>query len=282
MERAVVQRTAPAAASTRAPGWLLGPPAPARVLAASALAAYLLPADAAAADAARDADVLALVGPDALRLPGAVLLPTPGDLAALRLSTGATVTVGDGTVQARGARLQVRRSWLPRRVPAGPWAAGGELAAVLHGIPLGAGREDLGRLAEGALRDPAAGVAALVGLGPGLTPSGDDVLCGMLLVLGALDPPAHGALAAAVRDALHRTTALSATLLRDALEGYAVPPVLDLLAAARRGPGAGPDLATLARAVTRVGHSSGSDLLVGVRTALTHLLAPAPSPRGLT
>ncbi|RIK16307.1 MAG: hypothetical protein DCC50_05330 [Acidobacteria bacterium] len=81
---------------------------------------------------------------------------------------------------------------------------------------------------------------------------------------------------------MHRTTALSVTLLRDAREGYGVPPVLDLLAAARRGPGAGADLATLARAVTRVGHSSGSDLLVGVRTALTHLLATAPSPRGLT
>ncbi|AXH96853.1 DUF2877 domain-containing protein [Ornithinimicrobium avium] len=294
----MVRRSAPAAASTRAPGWLWGPAVGARVLASSGSAAYLLPvgmppgmppgAPAGPPAGSPTADVLALVSPDALRLPGAVLVPGPGDLAALRLAVGATVAVGEGRVQGSGAQLQVRRSWLPRPVPSGSWPAAPEVVTALDGLALRPGRADLGPLAAEALHDPVPGVAALVGLGPGLTPSGDDVLCGMLLVLGAAGHPDRAALADAVRGSLHRTTALSATLLRDALDGYAVPPVRDLLAAAQHGPGpgdGGAGLTVLARAVTRIGHSSGSDLLVGVRTALEHLLAtsvhtrPDPVPR---
>lgn len=296
MDPAVLRRTGPAtlvpaAASTRAPSWLSGRAVRVRVLAASAPATYLLPSE------GSGSDVLALVGPDALRLPGAVLVPATGGLASLRLRAGDTVTVAHGRVHAPGAVLEVRRSWRPRRLARGSWAGAAATLVALGAASLTPGRDDLPRLAADALADPAA-VTSLVGLGPGLTPSGDDVLCGMLLVLGATSGPAplrslHRSLADAVLRSLDRTSALSATLLRAALDGYAVPPVLNLLASAQhaqhapRGCSAehrsAADLPALVRAVTAVGHSSGSDLLVGVRAALdlvpAHPARPHTRPR---
>ncbi len=273
----------PAAASTRAPAWLGGPAVPARVLAASTPATYLLPLDATGPGTGTGPDVLALVGPDALRLPGAVLVPGAGPTA-LGLRPGDTVTVGGGRVHGSVAVLEVRRSWRPRRLPRGTWAGAADLLDAVGTAPLRPGRDDLPQLAADALADPAA-ARALLGLGPGLTPSGDDVLCGMLLVLGATSGPAtvralHRALADAVARDLGRTTALSATLLRSALDGYAVPPVLGLLTSAQLTPARStpPDLAGAVRAVTEVGHSSGSDLLLGVRAALELVLAHATQP----
>ena len=75
-------------------------------------------------------------------------------------------------------------------------------------------------------------MGAQVGAGPGLTPSGDDVLCGVLLGL-RLHPRGSSPLAAelwrAVEPRLTATTSLSAALLREAAEGYAVEPVVRLL-----------------------------------------------------
>ena len=285
MDPAVPRRTGPAtrvpaAASTRAPAWLSGPEVTARVLASSTRAAYLLPLDSTGPDSTAS-DVLALVGPEALRLPGAVLVPGAGPTT-LHLRTGDTVTVGRGRVHgSTAAVLEVRRSWRPRRLTRGTWAGAAATVEAIDAAPLRPGRDDLAQLATDALADPAA-VRALLGLGPGLTPSGDDVLCGMLLVLGATSGPAavrtlHRSLADAVVRDVGRTTALSATLLRSALDGYAVPPVLDLLTSAQLAPG-GCAAEHLVRAVTDVGHSSGSDLLVGVRAALRLVLAHPAQP----
>jgi hypothetical protein len=72
-------------------------------------------------------------------------------------------------------------------------------------------------------------VGTLVGAGSGLTPSGDDVLCGVLLGLRMLgrarDLPR---LWDTVAPRLSTTTTLSAALLVEAVQGYAVPPVIDL------------------------------------------------------
>jgi hypothetical protein len=105
----------------------------------------------------------------------------------------------------------------------------------------------------------AADVAALVGRGDGLTPYGDDVLCGWLAVTRAagIPTPEEDAL---VRSLASTTTLLSATLLECAMAGEVVPEFGAWLA------GTGP-----VAAVQRIGHSSGRGLVEGARLALSGL-----------
>jgi hypothetical protein len=102
-------------------------------------------------------------------------------------------------------------------------------------------------------------VAGRVGRGDGLTPYGDDVLCGWLAVhraAGIATPEVD----AEVRANLHRTTLLSATLLDCAIHGEVIPEFAAFVLDHDR---AG-DLAA-------VGHSSGRGLLEGARLALSGL-----------
>jgi hypothetical protein len=118
-------------------------------------------------------------------------------------------------------------------------------------------------------RIDAALLARLVGDGGGLTPLGDDVLCGWLAVLhatGTLDE----ATADLVRAALPRTTVLSATLLDCALHGEVLPEFGTYLTAL--GTPAEP---AAARALAAIGHTSGAGLLHGARHALTTLAQEA-------
>jgi hypothetical protein len=102
-------------------------------------------------------------------------------------------------------------------------------------------------------------VAALLGRGDGLTPYGDDVLCGWLAVTRAagIETPEVDD---RVRSLAATTTLLSATLLECAMAGEAVPEFVAWLA------GTGP-----VEAVERIGHSSGRGLVEGARLALTGL-----------
>ncbi len=115
----------------------------------------------------------------------------------------------------------------------------------------------------------AAGAAArgLIGLGIGLTPSGDDLIVGVLAGLRAIDHPAGPALAAEIAVAAPgRTGPVSEVVLRQAARGAFAEPLHDLLVAiARQRP------ASLARATARVlscGSTSGADALVGLLMAL--------------
>ena len=118
-------------------------------------------------------------------------------------------------------------------------------------------------------------VLGLLGLGPGLTPAGDDLLAGLLVGL-ATRPDLRDPLAAAVsRHAAQRTTWLSAELLRHASAGLAMPAVV-AVADALAGHG---DDAALTRSVPRllaVGHTSGTalarGLLLAAQTASRHPL----------
>jgi hypothetical protein len=113
----------------------------------------------------------------------------------------------------------------------------------------------------------AAEVAArLIGLGPGLTPSGDDVLVGIEAALHALARPSAGFLASAMIDVEERTTALAATLLRHAAAGEFAERLHILLAALL-----GSDDETIPAAIHRAaawGATSGSDCLLGVLIGL--------------
>ena len=111
-------------------------------------------------------------------------------------------------------------------------------------------------------------IEGLVGRGDGLTPYGDDLLCGWLAVHRAagVDTPTVDA---TVRSLLSRTTLLSATLLDCAMHGEVVPEFADYLA----GLGT-PEEAALAETLAAVGHTSGRGLLEGARSALQSLGGP--------
>jgi len=112
--------------------------------------------------------------------------------------------------------------------------------------------------------DPAA-VGRLVGRGDGLTPLGDDLLCGWLALhraAGVTTPEID----AAVLALLHRTTLLSATLLDCALHGEVLPQFAAYVAALGT-----PHEPTAAAALAAVGHTSGAGLLHGAHLALTEL-----------
>jgi len=101
---------------------------------------------------------------------------------------------------------------------------------------------------------PAPLVRALAGMGPGLTPSGDDVLAGYVAGLVLL----HGMRKKATRiaeEAAARTTSLSATLLRHAALGEVPEPVHILLATGD------------VRPLLSFGHSSGPAWLRGLVSA---------------
>lgn len=250
----------PAAASSLAPDWLHAAPAPARVVGIFDRAAYLFRDG--------DADVLPVLAPGALALPGGLRVADVASLHSLALDLGQEVQAGHGRVVTPGGGLVVRRTWAPPQVPSGTLSPAARERALEATEPFLDPVDDLG--AEAALaHDPSSAVADLVGLGPGLTPAGDDVLCGLLLGLRATGRERDRAsLERLVLPQLHRTTALSGTLLRQAARGYAVPPVATLLRAWHREeqPAA---LRALAAEVAGVGHTSGRALLLGLATSLT-------------
>jgi hypothetical protein len=109
----------------------------------------------------------------------------------------------------------------------------------------------------------------LLGLGPGLTPAGDDVVGGALFARavlgrsGAADRAAWAATAAAVvAAARERTHPVSAALLADLAAATGHAPLLDLVAALAEGR---PDAALpAARRFVAIGHSSGWDVVAGL------------------
>ena len=108
-------------------------------------------------------------------------------------------------------------------------------------------------------------VEALAGLGPGLTPAGDDVLAGVLLVARARGgPAAEPALVHAAAEA--RTNDVARAFLAWAARGQSIAPVHDLLTAAVTSDRAGATSAL--RRLLAVGHSSGADLAFGLRLGL--------------
>lgn len=121
-------------------------------------------------------------------------------------------------------------------------------------------------------RSIAGTVAELLGRGPGLTPAGDDLLCGFLagdVAFGRERNDVRSAVLTRLRERPCATTSLSRQLLRLACDGNAIDEVISFARAL-----CGEDPAGLERAVdglVGVGHSSGAALAFGV-------LAADPSP----
>lgn len=156
-------------------------------------------------------------------------------------------------LKASGSPLGMPSLW-PGGLPSTPLAGSLQRAALDLGAALRAAPADLSRLG------PA--VAELVGLGAGLTPAGDDFLCGSLAAARAGGPAGLAeALWDAIATGLGSTGGLSAFLLQCGFEGFWPGPLLDLAEALaeERPPEA---VAALAR-LCGLGHSSGADLATG-------------------
>jgi hypothetical protein len=108
-------------------------------------------------------------------------------------------------------------------------------------------------------------IRCLIGLGPGLTPSGDDFLCGALALLDALaEAKVHATLAqAVVAQAVVRTSPLSACFLHAAAAGHIGEHLHSAVAALISD-----DIDTAIAVARRIGHSSGWDMLAGAAATL--------------
>lgn len=224
----------------------------------------------------RRGTVLAVLTRDAVRLPCAVVLtPTSAQLSLAAMAPEPAhprgrPTVGGGRIGWLGptgpVTVRCARQWAPPRVQPGTAdrQALGWLRCAITGRDIGVEQDRVRALAHADGPDEQALAAAgLLGRGPGLTPSGDDVLAGFLLGALAFGRPADGVIRVVEEQADRATTALSAQLLSQAIEGYCVPELATVLAATAGRPVA-PDAIVRLLAV---GHTSGAALAQGVLAA---------------
>jgi len=250
-----------------------------------------------------DGDLLTLLSAEADDSPRGVRLASPEDFSSLGLAAGdggvftvdeivLELSVGRGRlrVDCAAARRLAAPPAPPLRGASARWGAGvarlealQERAAtdlriaplLAEARPSGAMAErltraalDLGRGVRAGRRDAMRAAAArLVGLGQGLTPAGDDFLCGFLAAghcrraAGLADSGLLTSLAEAVRERLGLTTDISASFLRDAVAGRVSRPLAALAEACSGAPGS--DLDAALRRLAAIGHSSGLDAATG-------------------
>jgi hypothetical protein len=237
------------------------------------------------------AQVVALTAAGAICLPNAVMLKLPSlDLGppAVQLDR---VWAGNGRVLAGGLEVQVRRWWDPC-----PVFAPLSRARLDHGVTALArvyaaadirpgleGQDSPAALAACCAAGDLAGAVelaeALVGLGPGLVPSGDSMLCGLLLALRLLGGATAGGtrpvwladwLGAAVTGyAEQRTTPLAAALLQCAARGQASEEVSAVL----HGIAGQEPVEPAARRLLSAGGASGAELTWGLMAGCAAALA---------
>jgi len=192
------------------------------------------------ADTVPEPRVIAVSPPDAIRLPNAIIT---GPWDAPPLASNAECWVGGSRVLACGLDVRIVRWWDPSpvfgplsraRLDHGSGVLARLYAAAEHAPGL-AGQDGPGQLAaccaSGDLAGAVEAAEYLVGLGPGLVPSGDSVVSGVLLALRLLGGAISGGtravwlanwLSASVTcDATQRTTTLAASLLHCAAKGQA-------------------------------------------------------------
>jgi hypothetical protein len=277
------------AASTRTRQLVAGPLRPGRVLGVFRTAVYV------GFSADDGGELVAVETADGLRLPCSVTLATASSEGPLQaVHAGDDAFVGAGRLDVGPLALDVVRWWSPRR-PRTVALAGyddARLDAVSRLLPaLPAELADPLWSLTCVLETPGSdelpdAVAALLGLGAGLTPQGDDGLAGLLVGLAAV--PQAAPIARRLGDvvtglAAIRTTTLSAGFLRDAADGFAVPALVDLVDGL---PAVGQSHRTtshrmIAEVVVRllaVGHTSGAALAHGAVAAAR--LRPAVPTRG--
>ena len=254
----------------------------AEVLDGAATARVLAPMRASIYIVARG-EILWLGGPAEVMHPRAVLFSEPPDAACFAAGDALPVPrwtmrawrpdrpqgVGDAVTTLRGGARRLSRTAAALGEPAGfgAWLTGAPLAFPLSGAEKAAATLESACAADDATA-AAAAAAALLGLGAGLTPSGDDFVGGaffaraLLGELGSSDGAAWRRAAETVRSAARAaTTPISAALLGDLMDGHGWSPLQELgLALASDDDAAATSAASR---LIRLGHSSGWDLLSG-------------------
>lgn len=130
---------------------------------------------------------------------------------------------------------------------------------------------------EGDLRSSLVRCEELIGLGEGLTPSGDDFVGGFVYCLARLGQIHHGTpIECLLQKTRPRTNVISYTLLADHGRGHASAALQDFVDALITEPDPGP-IERRAYQLIRLGHSTGWDLLTGVAVGL----AVAPNLYGV-
>jgi len=226
-----------------------------------------------------DGRLLTLQGPGLLSAPFAIALegPPPGEI-----EPGASVERIGGRLDVGGIAVDWRRAQpIDLSIGTGSDLAG--LAAALHRVPPSLGAPALcsaralearRAVRDGIARDDAerfaVGALALIGLGEGLTPAGDDCLVGILAVLRSARPhflTRHPGLAGTIAGAAQvGTTIVAREFLRHALDGDFSEALVALVRASSCV--AARDAA---ERLTRMGATSGADTLTGTRLALDAL-----------
>ena len=270
----------PAQASTGIADLLRGPVRPGRVLLSVPAAVYVT------VPGAQGTEVVGVLTSDAARLPlGCVLFRPANGRPLVNVPSGAPAQVGAGRLVIGDLTVSAAAWWDPRpKLPTARPALLPEgvrqLRAALYGegVPhsslclpgLPAGPSGPLAALRGSVRradlDAALRTATrLVGLGPGLTPAGDDVLAGLTAGLVLLGHPAAERFGAGVTTlAAGRTTELSRALLRHAAAGR----VSGEFAAVLRGLVGDGSLTPAIAALLATGSTSGRAMALGLCTAI--------------
>ena len=243
-----------------------------------------------------DGQVVALASSDLSRGPIVITLRHPGALPGV--NTGEPVRLHAGRLQVGPVEVDLRNAtvWDPTLPPAGATARSAARSVVIDELLTAATDESIAGLL-GTRRDggaphslllaslskglgaidawlsgrlDAASVSAIVGRevagrGPGLTPSGDDLLVGIMLGAGVLPGAAGVCSVQDVRDvlasaAMPRTTRISGAYLDAARHGWASEPWHALVRALASRP---EHVRGAARRLLGIGETSGADTLTG-------------------
>jgi Protein of unknown function (DUF2877) len=239
-------------------------------------------------DVVPESRVIAVSPPDAIRLPNAVITGPWEDRPPALPAGPAECWAGGSRVMACGLDIRIIRWWDPSpvfgplsraRLDHGSGVLARLYAAAEHAPGL-AGHDGPAQLAaccaSGDLAGAVEAAEHLVGLGPGLVPSGDSVVSGVLLALRLLGGAISGGtravwlanwLSAAVTgDAAQRTTTLAASLLHCAAKGQAAAEVSAVLLGMAGQEALEPAASRLLAAPQGVDLAWG--LVAGCRTAL--------------
>ncbi len=230
--------------------------------------------------------VLAAAKPD---LPFGIRAGLP-NFDGLGLQAGDSVNIRAGFVGLGQSRLVVDCRSAPRWIPTfenNTAPAHGITArmAIIAGAARGrawSGSAELARMAQNVLQRPSdlgAALAQVVGCGPGATPSGDDVLVGVLAVLtspkaGAAGAGAAESLCRSLPSHLLQTTDLSAHLLRQAARGLFSRPVHELVSALISD-SSSEQMQEAVQRVVETGATSGADTCAGLLEIAPHYFIPS-------
>ena len=191
--------------------------------------------------------------------------PTP-----LREHTGlahATVTASLAALARRCGELGAPRGWGPLLTGERPAFPLDARTGEAHALAAAVAADDAAAFTQAGLR--------LLGVGGGLTPSGDDLVGATLFTLhhlGAGDARWQAAVRALNTAAHTRTHSISAALFADLARGASFAPLHQLLDAA--GAANIEAMLAAARKLTAIGHSSGWDMLGGMVVAATGAWQP--------